>query len=663
MCPLVAVAQHGTAPVDSTLRNVLLNEVVVVREEGIAASNQREQRATLQLSTDKLLERIPGVQLVRRGNYAWEPTMRSLSAGQINVTIDGMHIFGACTDRMDPVSAYVEPNNLSRVTTHGGPDFGNYGGGIGGGIDFKLSEASPGAAQRFSGTVGVGYETNAQASRTLGSLHYSGSRFALDANAMFRKSANYRAADGAEVFFSQYQKWNGALSAKYQVSEAHAVSASFIRDEGRDIGYPALTMDVAFANASIASVTHHYHQPDKMLAHLKTKVYYNFIDHAMDDTKRPPEQVPMHMDMPGRSWTGGFYSEAMVLPGGDHVVNARISGYQNRLTADMTMYPDKGAPMYMYTIPDAQRTYLGMDLSDKIPVGDRLQLGVNGTLSYVGSSIYSTAGRAQLSGMAHNGTDRNEVLWNAGTDATYRISPSWQATAGIARASRKASLQEYYAFYIFNRLDGFDYLGNTGLASEKSVNTDLGITYEQGKVRVEATAFSYFFSDYIAGRILPDYSVMTIGANGVKRYENIGRATLYGGELAIGWSPAAGLRFSSVNTYTRGEDGGGYALPLIAPFQSTNTIRALARGYHFHVDAETAAAQRHVSNERYGETGTPASTVVNLGVRKTYRIGGNQLTAAFDVENLFDTYYYRHLDIMKIARPGRNLVVNLTFGF
>src|SRR5690606_24308974 len=205
--PGIAIAYQGHLLPDSTLKNILLHEVVVVREEGVAASNQREQRGSLQLSTDKLLDRIPGVQLVRRGNYAWEPTLRSLNGGQVNVTIDGMHIFGACTDRMDPVSAYIEPNNLHRIQTHFGPDFGSYGGGIGGGIDFRVNEASPGETERLSGTLGTGYETNAQSVQTLGSLRYSAARFALDANAVFRQAANYRSANGVEVPFSQYRKW------------------------------------------------------------------------------------------------------------------------------------------------------------------------------------------------------------------------------------------------------------------------------------------------------------------------------------------------------------------------------------------------------------------------------------------------------------------------
>ncbi len=660
--PCWVAAQHGPARTDSITENILLREVVVTRKQDIATANQQKQRTGQQMPTDKVLDRIPGVQLVRRGNYAWEPTLRSLNGGQVNVTIDGMHIFGACTDRMDPVSSYIEPNNLRRIQTHFGPDFSNYGGGIGGGIDFRVNEASPGEAERLSGTLGTGYETNAQSVQTLGSLRYSAARFALDANAVFRRAANYRSANNVEVPFSQYRKWNAALSARYQLNRHHAVSAGYIQDEGRDVGYPALTMDVAFANAKITSVTHHYHRHDRQLTHLKTKVYYNFIDHAMDDTKRPQEQVPMHMDMPGKSWTGGFYSEAMYTPAGKHALQARISGYRNRLTADMTMYPPEGAPMYMYTLPDVQRTFLGLDLSDRVQLG-RLTLTANTTGSYHHSSLYSQAGRDQLSGFVSGDPARRNWLWNAGAGATWWLSSRWQVAAHVARASRSASLQEYYAFYVFNRLDGFDYLGNARLSVERSFNTNISAVYDSERFRAEATGFSYRFSDYIAGRIMPGYQVMTIGANGVKQYMNIGKALLYGGEAAVRITIIHGIEFSSVHTYTRGTDAEGFALPLIAPFRSVNTLHAAFGGYHAEAETETAAAQRRVSPERYGESTTPGATVVNLGIRKTYRVGGTELTAAFRAENLLDRHYYRHLDIMKITRPGRNLIGSLTVVF
>jgi len=657
------LAQEKTPHTDSISKNILLREVMVAHRHGITELNQLQQKASGQTSTDKLLQRVPGVQMVRRGNYAWEPTIRSLNAGQINMTIDGMHIFGACTDRMDPVSSYVEPNNLHKITTDFNTGIENYGGGIGGGINFKLREAKTSTVETLKGSMGTGYETNAQAIQTLGSLSYSAQKFAVEANGIFRKSSDYLAAGNTEVLFSQYQKWNAALSARYQINHHHAISADYIQDEGKDIGYPALTMDVAFANAKIASLTHHYHSGHDELSHIKTKIYYNSIDHAMDDTKRPPEQVAMHMDMPGKSWTGGFYSEAMYQASNKHQLNTRLSGYLNRLTADMTMYPAQGSPMYMYTIPDAQRTFLSLDISDKMYFSPRFSLTAHTTVSYNNSLLYSDAGKEQLSGMIDGSSTQNNLLWNVGLGAVLQFSPQWQFGANVARTSRSASLQEYYAFYIFNRLDGFDYLGNAGLNQESSLNSSLNVVYSQDWLRIEATGFSYFFADYIAGTILPNYQVMTIGAKGVKQYQNIGRAKLYGGEAALRISKGDFAAFSSVNTYTCGVDNDSFSLPLISPFVSVNTLYANYKGYQAEVELETAAAQRKVSLERYGETATPSASILNLGMRKTYTFGKSELLVAFRVENLLDTYYYRHLDIMKIARPGRNFITNLTVRF
>ena len=48
-------------------------------------------------TTENILSRMQGVTLIRRGAYGQEPMFRGLSNGQLNVTIDGMKVFGACT--------------------------------------------------------------------------------------------------------------------------------------------------------------------------------------------------------------------------------------------------------------------------------------------------------------------------------------------------------------------------------------------------------------------------------------------------------------------------------------------------------------------------------------------------------------------------------------
>ena len=78
---------------------------------------------------------------------------------------------------------------------------------------------------------------------------------------------------------------------------------------------------------------------------------------------------------------------------------------------------------------------------------------------------------------------------------------------------------------------------------------------------------------------------------------------------------------------------------------------------------ENHAAQKHISTERYGDLATPEASLFNAAFRKTFNLPKQRLIAAMRVENIFDKYYYRHLDIMKIARPGRNFIAQVTFAF
>ena len=53
-----------------------------------------------------------------------------------------MRIFGACTDKMDPVTSYVEVSNLSEATISSGQQGSCHGSTIGGSIDEKEANAN-----------------------------------------------------------------------------------------------------------------------------------------------------------------------------------------------------------------------------------------------------------------------------------------------------------------------------------------------------------------------------------------------------------------------------------------------------------------------------------------------------------------------------------------
>lgn len=666
-CVLVvytASAQQADSLNDKAIdRTLLLKEVSVQPEKGISQSYQEQQRSNLQVLTDKILESTPGINMIRRGNFAMEPTIRSLNNGQITMTIDGMRIFGACTDRMDPISSYVEPNNLESLSFSVNPGGDSYGTSIGGGINFKLKSPAFTLEKKVSGSAGLGFESNGQAFQSLAGIEYSTANFAVQANGIFRRSANYKAGDGEEISFSQYRKWNGNISALFKTGEHSYLKTDYIQDEGFDIGYPALTMDVAFAKAKIAALSHVYFDPGKNM-YWETKGYYNNINHAMDDTKRPKETVPMHMDMPGNSRTIGAYSTLSYQPSSRHHIKARLDGFHNQLSAEMTMYPDDGAAMFMYTLPDLARTDIGLNLSDDISLNDQFNLRIGGRFDYAHDYIFSEVGKEQLSGMFSGDLKRNRFLTNLNLELGYSASHAWKFSAEVARAARSGTLQEAYSFYIYNRLDGYDYIGNPDLKQEQSTNINLSTRFHNSRFVAEVNGFGYFFKNYITGSLLNGYSMMTIGANGVKQYVSLPSAKLYGAELALKWSPIDNLILTSLNTYIRGSDNQGNGLPMIAPLKTVNGVLYTLRQVSLQAESISYAAQNNVNTAVYGETSTPSSTILNLNISKEFKIKGSSfLKANAGVENLLDHNYVQHLDVMKVSRPGRNFLFRTTVLF
>ena len=656
----LAISQEDTTQFQ---KNVLVEEVVVrgetVKNNGLSVEKQNN----VQLSVDKILGATCGVTLIKRGNFAQEPTVRGLNAGQINMTIDGMQMFGACTDRMDPISSYVEPNNLKSISLNLGPNTEQFGSSIGGGFDFKLMKPTLGAPAFVSGSVGAGYETNGNAYRGLGLIQLSKKKWAVQVNSIYRKSENYIAGKNREIRFSQFEKWNLGVSGIVQLAKNNTLSVDYLLDNGTNIGYPALTMDVAFANAQIAAVSHKYRNTKRKFYELETKAYYNFIDHAMDDTKRPAEMVPMHMDMPGTSRTIGFYSNAAIRLAKKLFLKVKLNGYMNDLHAEMTMYPDMGAEMFMLTIPDARRMLIGVDLSEKYYVSEKVNLAIGVRADMNRSSVTTLMGRQTMTSIYSGELTKYNLIVNGFAQMNYQFGKKTSGSFGVARAARNATLQETYGFYLFNRLDNYDFLGNPEIAPESSWNVNLSADFKGEKFGISGGVFGYFFQDYIAGIKRDDYSAMTIGASGVKQYENLDHASIVGGEVKVRYSIAKNIVFTSNNSVSYGTDDEGKALPLIPPFKSINSIKYSWKQILFDVTYITGAMQNHVDFDKYGELPSAEFNVLNASAGRKFDFKTSSLLLNLTVDNIFDAAYSEHLDFMSINRQGRNFIVNLTYTF
>ncbi|MFV0606668.1 MAG: TonB-dependent receptor [Niabella sp.] len=661
-----------------------LDEVTIESYYDVNARNNKLKTKDGQARTERIINSIPGAGIISRGNFAQEPLIRGLSDGQIFVTINGMKIFGACTDRMDPTSSYIEPNNLKSIKLNNGPGFDAGGATIGGSFNFSLKEPMIGAEKKLETSLGVGYETNAAGRQFLGNMQYSGKKFAVYLNGIYRKANNYTPGgdvkdvvnqygiwtketgftvdNKARILYSQFEKWNLGVNAVYQLNGQHSLHADYITDQGRNIGYPALTMDVGLADANIASVSHRFTPTSGHFSSLETKLYFNHIYHAMDDTKRPAEQLIMHMDMPGYSWTGGFYSKA-AFQFEHHKLKAKVESYVNRWHAEMTMYANNADfTMFMMTIPDAQRNVTGFDVEDIIHFSDKVQAKAGLRAELNSSSIFTDKGLEQLTVIYDKNLARNHFLWNVFVQPTYQISPSVKLDVKLARAQRAATVKELYAVYLFNRVDGFEYIGNPGIKNETAINIDAGIAYRSKHLYSGIKGFGYFFNNYIAGMVENGLTA-TMGSNGVKRYQNISSARIMGGEWMISWQPVNQWNLSSVNVSQKGIDANKNAMPMISPFHTTNKVEwQPQQSWNLYAESVFAAAQNNASSF-YGEGTTPSFHIVNAGIIKSISAKNHRMVLSITGNNLFNQYYYEHIDVIKLPRPGRNIILHGTIYF
>ena len=87
---------------DTINKTTSLKEVIICDSENNKINEAFNfYRSSKLASTEDILQRIEGVNLIRRGAFGMEPTLRTYSAGQINITLNGMKMYGAGIETTD----------------------------------------------------------------------------------------------------------------------------------------------------------------------------------------------------------------------------------------------------------------------------------------------------------------------------------------------------------------------------------------------------------------------------------------------------------------------------------------------------------------------------------------------------------------------------------
>lgn len=633
-----------------------LNEVIIIGKKIQLFQKQSKPLATL----DDYLQQSGKVEMIKRGGYAWEPIINNMATERTLITIDGMRIFGACTDKMDPITSYVEVSNLSEATIKSGQQGACHGATIGGSIDLKRNRSGF-TKSGWDSSIDTGFETNSKQKIISSAINYADSLFYVDIDFMYRNAGNYTAGNNQEVLFSQFEKFNISTTSGFSFDKNKMMEASIIYDKATNVGYPALPMDVSLAEALITSLKFEYVPESSKIENWETKIYYNTITHRMDDTKRA--FVPIHMDMPGWSDTYGFYSKVKGVFENHHFL-VDLNSFYNRSIAEMTMYPSnpKENVMFMFTWPDVRTFYTALFLEDNIVLNNHSNLKFSASLSNHFNKVADQLGFESLQIFYPNMKDsKNRILKSISSNYLYDEN-GFEYGFGLAYGERAPSVSEGYGFYLFNSFDRYDYIGNPELNNEKSVEGNVSFGYKTKKISTKITSSYFHISDYIVGKPDPTLIPMTIGASGVKIYTALDYATIFNTDLDIEYQFTNDFKWKGQLIYSYGKDNKKGNLPFISPLRYSASLNYKKENFSSEIGVQGNAIQTQYS-PFYGEDRTPDYAILNFASGYSFFLDKSKWSVRAGIENILDTYYSTFSDWNNIPRKGRNFFVNLAISY
>ena len=624
---------------------------------------------------DNMNARLEGLTLIKRGAYALEPQMNGFSGGQLNVTIDGMKMFGACTDKMDPVTSYIEPTNLKSIKLKSGTNCSEHGCNIGGSMDMSLQEPDEKGGDQTA-SIAYGTESVSNSRNVLFSLGLKKEKWSWISDGVYRKTENYRAGNGLIIPFSQFEKTNLHSALKYVPNEISSLKADVLYDIARNVGYPALPMDVSLAKGSLFALEYQR----KAFTQLKAKVYYNQVVHIMDDSQRDSlyllknkpigksDSVYMRMDMPGKSSTFGSYIQLMVPWGERNKLTLKADHYTNYSLAEMTMHmryagqaPEK--PMYMQTWPAMLRNVSGVYAENSSYLTSNLMVSANARLDYNTDQLESEYGPEQFGIFNYNVEKvKTNVIKSFNLSAQYHFEKDLNLTATAGHSERMPTIGERMGFYLFNAYDGYDYIGNPNLKTEQSNFMKLSFQLNKPTFKLNISPSMSFLSDYIMGITDSKIQAMNFTARGIRVYTNVPKAKLFSTDVQLMYTPVDYFTAFCLSKYTYGEINKGEAMPLMAPLKNVLALQYQQKGLQLQAECESALAQRRI-NLLYGEQVTAAFTVVDVKGSYEFRFSKITFNTSVGVTNLLNRVYYEHLDIGRIYRPGRSVELYVKMGY
>ena len=616
-------------------------------------------------STEDILKQKNEVDLISRANFASEAVVRGYTQDRLNVTIDGMRLFSACIDKMDPITSYIEVENLSKTEVNSDKSSLNNGISTGGSLNFKTKK--PNHNQRLRFIYDNQFNTVSDAYNSRGSIQIGNETIATLASYSIKRSSDYRAGNNTLINNSSYSKENLKFNFSYNSDENLNHSLEYIYDHSADVYYPALIMDTRYTHMNMASYNLKLKNIGDNFYDFNTRLYYNSVEHLMDDYDRSEEEINnrivmpgMYMPMYGETKTLGINSSVKKMMA-DGILSLSFEGYNMNAFADMDMEMlETDERMYLTNLGDINTTKLGLN------VGYLASLSPD--VTYRLNSRYDISYRSMNNDFARAIT---ESYWKGDYTSTYNIinfsaglgmnlSENSELDLTISRIEREPSHLENFGFYIYNISDNSIYVGSPDLEKEKSYSINFGYKYNSDIIELSAKAYNDYIVDYIAGTNDESINIFDGFGQTFRQFNNIGDANVAGIELSAKVELNSEFYFNSKLKYQKTHSFRfDESLPFTPPLSGNLSLIYSNEKLKSITSVDFASRQNEISYLILREDITDSYFVFNL--RNSYRLA-EDIKVRFGVDNLLDELYHTHFSINNLPNPGRNFYLGLSLG-
>jgi iron complex outermembrane receptor protein len=618
-----------------------------------------------------------GFSLIKRGNYAIDPSFRASQYEQLNLQFDGgTKVMHACPNRMDPVTTHVIPEEIEKIEVIKGPYSVRYGATFGAIVNL-VTKKEISANKGLHGSLSSGGESNGLSTVTNFAISQTGESYSIQGNFGYRDFGNFEDGDGTEIP-SSFRSLDYGLKGIFDLSDNQKFKVNWRQSFGRDVLHAGLPMDTDLDNSSIVSLDYKWTGMKGLIKEMNTKVYYSYVDHIMSNARRPSFNMVEAISEIDATTAGG--------------------------KLELTMNPVKN--LTLYTGIDAQliardgnrvrlvkRNMAGVELPEPVEFTDKIwqDSNVNDYGFFVeskyaiSSKTLATLGlrtdvvisdindpEADFEALYPNLGERTENNFSGTVSLKHEIFKNHLLEFAYGRGVRSANMIERFINHFTVGQDPFEYVGNPNLSAEVNNQFEVGMKGQKDLsgsdvLKYGASVFYSNYENYIVPVIDPDLSrkyMPNAQPQEVKRFINLNEAYKVGFEVDIAWSFWNNFEFSTMlaYVYTKNEDL-DESLPLTPPLTTEFKLGYEKKSFWINADYQVVARQNELAPS-FGEVETDGYNVMNLragfDLKKNMNIG-------LAVLNIFDKTYNNHLNFsfvnqadfgrVPINDPGRNISV------